>query len=253
MLVTDQTGPVLTLTIDDPERRNPLTNAVVTEMTRAIHSADESVRVIVVTGSETKAFCAGGDLAGGFFDDPIATHRARAELANLFRSMRRCRQPIVARVNGHALAGGFGLMLACDIAVAADHARFGMPEINVGLWPMMITALVQRSLPEKVAIDLMMTGRQIPATEALAIGAISRVVDAAELDATVSELVEALTAKSPEVLALGKQSFYAASDLGFDAALESLAVGLTAVALTEDAKEGTSAFIEKRPPNFVGR
>lgn len=253
MLVTEQAGPVLNLTIDDPERRNPLTNEVVAAMSVAVRTVADDVRVIVITGSGTKAFCAGGDLAGGFFDNPIETHAERAGLAHLFRDLRACPQPVVARVNGHALAGGFGLMLACDIAIAADHARFGMPEINVGLWPMMISALVQRALPEKIAMDLMMTGRLITALEALAIGAISSVTTFAELDATVAGLVDSLVAKSPAVLAIGKQSFYAASDLGFDAALEQLATGLTMVAMTEDAKEGTAAFVEKRPPNFVGR
>ena len=253
MLVTEQAGPVLKLTIDDPERRNPLTNEVVAAMSEAVRTVAGDVRVIVVTGSGRKAFCAGGDLAGGFFDNPIETHSERAGLADLFRAIRNCPQPVVARVNGHALAGGFGLMLACDIAIAADHARFGMPEINVGLWPMMISALVQRALPEKAAIDLMMTGRQITAPEALAIGAISRVATGEELDDKVADLVDTLVAKSPAILAIGKQSFYAASDLGFDAALELLATGLTVVAMTEDAREGTTAFIEKRPPNFVGR
>ncbi len=253
MLVTEQAGPVLNLTIDDPERRNPLTNDLVAALSEAIRTVADDVRVIIITGSGPKAFCAGGDLAGGFFDNPIETHSERAGLAGLFRAIRDCPQPVVARVNGHALAGGFGLMLACDIAIAADHARFGMPEINVGLWPMMISALVQRALPEKVAIELMMTGRQITATEALAIGAVSRVVTTAELDAVVAELVNSLVAKSSAILALGKQSFYTASDLGFDAALDLLATGLTVVAMTEDAREGTTAFIEKRPPNFVGR
>lgn len=253
MLVAEQTGPVLKLTINDPERRNPLTNEVVAAMCEAVRSVAEDVRVIVITGSGTKAFCAGGDLAGGFFDNPVETHSERAGLAELFRVIRSCPQPVVARVNGHALAGGFGLMLACDIAIAADHARFGMPEINVGLWPMMISALVQRALPEKVAIDLMMTGRQVTASEARTIGAVSRVAPALELDAMVDELVDSLVAKSSAILAIGKQSFYAASDLGFDAALEMLATGLTVVAMTEDAREGTTAFVEKRPPNFVGR
>ncbi len=253
MLLTEQAGPVLTLAINDPERRNPLTNEVVESMTEAIGSAGESVRVIVVTGTGDKAFCAGGDLAGGFFENPIETHRQRGGLAELFRSMRLARQPIVARVNGHALAGGFGLMLACDLAVASDRATFGMPEINVGLWPMMISALVHQSLPQKLAFDLMMSGRRMTASEALAAGAVSRVVPGADLDMTVEQLVASLLEKSPAVLALGKASFYASVDMGFDAALDSLAGGLTAVALTEDAREGTRAFVEKRPANFTGR
>lgn len=253
MLLTEQAGPVLTLAINDPERRNPLTNDVVEGLTEAIGSAGDSVRVIVVTGTGEQAFCAGGDLAGGFFENPIETHRQRGSLAELFRSMRLASQPIVARVNGHALAGGFGLMLACDMAVAADDATFGMPEINVGLWPMMISALVHQTLPQKLAFDLMMSGRRMTASEALAAGAVSRVVPGTDLDTTVDELVASLLEKSPAILALGKASFYSTVDMGFDAALDALAGGLTAVALTEDAKEGTRAFVEKRPANFTGR
>lgn len=253
MLLAEQDGPVLRLTINDPERRNPLTNQVVAAMTEAITGASEVTQVIVISGAGEKAFCAGGDLSGGFFESPIETHRERSGLASLFRAMRSARQPVVARVNGHALAGGFGLMLACDIALAADHATFGTPEINVGLWPMMISAVVQRALPEKVALDLMMSGRRIGAPEAAAIGAVSRVVAADELDVAVDELVGALVDRSPVILALGKASFYAAADMGFDAAIEMLAGGLTVVALTDDAREGTSAFVEKRSPNFTGR
>jgi len=253
MLLTEQAGPVLTLAINDPERRNPLTNEVVDGLTEAIRSAGDTVRVIVLTGTGENSFCAGGDLAGGFFENPIETHRPRGGLTDLFRSMRMARQPIVARVNGHALAGGFGLMLAGDIAVAADHATFGMPEINVGLWPMMISALVHQALPQKLAIDLMMSGRRITASEALAAGAVSRVVASIDLDTAVQELVASLLEKSPAILALGKAGFYSTGDMGFDSALDSLAGGLTAVALTEDAREGTTAFVEKRPANFTGR
>ncbi len=253
MLLAEQDGPILRLTINDPERRNPLTNGVVAAMTEAIVGVNEATKVIVISGAGQKAFCAGGDLSGGFFDSPIQTHRERSGLADLFRAMRSARQPIVARVNGHALAGGFGLMLACDIAVAVDTATFGTPEVTVGLWPMMISAVVQRALPEKIALDLMMSGRRIDAAEASAIGAVSRVVAAEALDATVDDLVAVLCDRSPAILALGKASFYAAGDMGFDAALDMLAGGLTAIALTDDAQEGTAAFVEKRSPNFTGR
>lgn len=253
MLLKSQVGPVLTLTIDDPERRNPLTTRVIEELTDSVRTADSETRIIVVTGAGDKAFCAGGDLAGGFFDSPIETHRQRSGLADLFRAMRAAPQPIVARVNGHALAGGFGLMLACDLAVTTDRATFGMPEVSVGLWPMMISAVVQRALPQKVALDLMLSGRRIDAAEAFRIGAVSRVVPHDELDIVVDELVGSVVASSAAIVGFGKAAFYGAADMGFDAALDLLATGLTAVALTEDAREGTAAFIEKRSPDFSGR
>ncbi len=253
MLRTDSSAGRLTFTIDDPDRRNPLTDEVIGELIEGFNAIPDDVRVVVITGAGDKAFCAGGDLKGGFFDDPLATHRDRSRLAELFRLMRRSDQPVVARVNGHALAGGFGLMLACDMAIGVDHASFGAPEVTVGLFPMMITTVIQRSLPPKVALDLMMSGRRLSADEALKIGALSQVVPAPMLDESVDELVDGLMAKSKAVLAMGKHSFYAVQDLSFDAALDHLAVGLTSVAMTDDAREGLAAFVGKRTPDFKGR
>jgi enoyl-CoA hydratase len=167
--------------------------------------------------------------------------------------MRRCGKPVIARVNGHALAGGFGLAAACDIVIAADTATFGAPEVKVGLWPMMITAVLQRAVPHKVALELMMTGRRIDAAEAQRIGIVSRVVPLADLDGAIDETVEALAALSPAVLRMGKDAFYAVEDLGFDAALDHLHNGLTATAMTEDAAEGVAAFLQKRAPEWRGR
>jgi len=253
MLHTDIAGGRLTFTIDDPERRNPLTDDVIAGLIDGFNDIPEDARVAVITGAGDKAFCAGGDLSGGFFDEPLTTHRERSRLAELFRLMRRSDLPVVARVNGHALAGGFGLMLACDMAIGVEGARFGAPEITVGLFPMMITTVIQRSLPAKVAMDLMMSGRHITAQEALEIGAVSQVVPLAALDESIDELVDGLMAKSKAVLAMGKHSFYAVQDMSFDAALDHLAVGLTSVAMTDDAREGLAAFVGKRTPEFEGR
>ena len=255
MLTYEEAAPRATLTINDPDRRNPMSvdvmRAVLDKLQTAI--ANPEVKVIVITGAGDRAFSAGGDLTGGFVDEPMALHNARGVLAEIFRTMRRGGKPTVARVNGHALAGGFGLAAACDIVIAVDRAKFGMPEINVGLWPMMISAILQRAMPRKAALELMMTGRLISADEAQQLGVVSRVVADRELDATVDEVVADLASKSPAILELGRDSFYAVEDMGFDAALDHLQVGLTLVTMTEDAAEGVAAFVEKRPPQWSGR
>lgn len=244
-----------TLMINDPGRRNPMSAETIESMHRFTRQAldDESVRVMVYTGAGDRAFSAGGDLAAGFVDDPLGLHRARGRLADLFRLMWRGGKPTVARVNGHALAGGFGLAVACDITVCVDDAKLGTPEIDVGLWPMMISAVLGRVMPPKAVLDLMMTGRLIGPDEALALGAVNRVVPRHRLDAAVDEVVETLLSKSPVILAMGRDSFYAMLGMGPEAALDLLQTGLTAVSMTEDAQEGVLAFVEKRPARWQGR
>src|SRR5947208_8365390 len=156
--------PVARITIDRPEKRNALNVTVMTELRAAFGRAraDEAIRVVVLTGAGDKAFSAGGDL-GGFTAEQskVEQHRLRGTLADLFEDMTRLGKPIIARVNGHALAGGFGLMCACDLVVAADTAEYGMPEINTGLWPFIITAVVRHAMPERKALELMMTGERV--------------------------------------------------------------------------------------------
>lgn len=214
---------------------------------------DPEVRVLVYTGSGEQAFCAGADLDGGIFDDPVGLHRRRSALADLFRLMIRGGKPTIARVNGHALGGGFGLMCACDIVICVEDAKLGTPEVRVGVWPMLISAVLVRNMPRRVLLEMMMTGRLLTPPEAVALGAVSRVVERNRLDQTVSETVRSLTARSPAALQLGKDTFWMVNDLGIDAALDFLAGGLTATLLTEDAPEGISAFVEKRPAVWSGR
>lgn len=241
-----------TITIADPARRNPMSVETMEALRDATRRAidDPAVRVLVYTGAGDRAFSAGGDLSGSFVDDPVGLHRARGALADLFRLMHRGGKPTVARVNGHALAGGFGLAVACDVTICVEGAKLGTTEVKVGLWPMMISALLTRVMPRKAALELMLTGRLIDPEEAHRLGAVSRVVPTDQLDAAVEETVRALAANSPATVAIGRDSFYAISDLDFDAALDRLQTGLTATAMTEDAAEGIAAFIEKRPPTW---
>ena len=250
MIRYEVTGGRATITIADPERRNPLSTEAMSDLLAATREglSDPTVRVIVYTGEGDRAFSAGGDLGGGFIDDPLGLHRSRGALADLFRLMIRGGKPTVARVNGHALAGGFGLAVACDIVICVSDAKLGTPEINVGLWPMMISAVLSRSMPRKAVLEMMMTGRVITPEEALSLGAVSRVVERGRLDEVVDEVVDALSSKSAATLELGRDSFYAISDLDLDSALDRLQTGLTSIALTDDAREGVAAFIEKRPP-----
>lgn len=255
MLRLEVSDHVATITIDDPDKANALSNAAMGELADAVRSAgsDDAVRVIVITGAGDRAFSAGGDLAGGFVDEPIAGHGERGALADLIRAMRQCPRPIVARVNGHALGGGLGVVAACDLAIASDDALFGTPEISVGLWPMMITAVLRPLVPRRPLLEMMLTGRRFGAAEATDLGVINRAVPASDLDQAIRETVDALAAQSPAVLALGKAAFYAVEDMDLDTALDHLHIGLTALATTEDAQEGVKAFLDKRDPRWRGR
>lgn len=243
------------LTIDRPERRNALSWAATAELRRALADAkaDEEVRVVVLTGAGDKAFCAGADL-GGMADRAGFTelHESRGEMAQLFRDLYALGKPTIARVRGYALAGGFGLALACDLLVAADDAVFGTPEIEVGLWPHMITVPMIRSMPPKRALELMLTGRRVDAAEAERLGFVTRVVPVAELDNAVDELASALAERSPLALRQGRDSFYAVWDQTVDASLRLLHPLLTVTASSDDAAEGIAAFADKRQPRWTG-
>ncbi len=249
-------GSVATITIDRAEARNALSPGVVTGLSEALTVAEalDEVSVAVLTGAGDKAFCAGGDL-GGMTDTGgrVGAHLVRAEVGELVKQMRVSRLPIVARVNGHALAGGFGLMLACDLVVAADDAEMGTPEVNLGLWPFMITALIQRDIPRKIAMDLMLTGKRITALTGERWGFVNTVVPRADLDSAVAGLTSVLSSKSPLVVSLGKRSFYRAEDMPMDAAIDYLAGMLTLCLESEDTVEGVSAFFQKRPPEWKNR
>jgi enoyl-CoA hydratase/carnithine racemase len=247
---------VAQLTINRPERRNAMSWNVIRLLRARLADikADPTARVVVLTGAGERAFCAGADLGGmaegaGAYD----LHQERGELALLFRDLWELGKPTVARVRGYALAGGFGLALACDLVVAADDAVFGTPEIDVGLWPFMITVPLVRSMPPKKALELMMTGRRVHADEADRIGFVTTVVPVERLDAEVDQLARSLASKSSAILALGRDSFYGVWDTAADEALRVLHPLLALTTELDDSREGISAFIEKRPPQWRDR
>lgn len=253
-LLVDVADRVATITLNRPDKRNSLSWGLIGELRKAIAQAkdDPEVRVVVITGAGERAFCAGADL-GGMAEGAsyVDLHDGRGQLALLFRDLWELGKPTIARVRGYALAGGFGLALACDLVVAADDAVFGTPEIDVGLWPHMITVPLTRSMPPKKALELMMTGRRVNASEAEHIGFVTSVVPPERLDSEVADLASVLAAKSPVALRLGRDSFYGSWDLAADEALRMLHSQITVTASTEDAAEGIAAFAEKRKPRWA--
>jgi enoyl-CoA hydratase/carnithine racemase len=262
----DHSGGVGRITINRPERRNAMSWSVMTGIRQALAEAkaDPDVRVIVLTGAGDKAFCSGADLGAmgdhpsGSGDEPaeegfLERHQSRGELAALFQDLWHLGKPTMARVQGWAMAGGLGLALACDLVVASDRARFGAPEINVGLWPYMITVPLMRSMPPKKALELMLTGRVVDAAEAQSIGFVNQVVPHDELDAATDALAATLASKSPTVMRLGREAFYGVWDMAATDALAHLHAMLTLTNQTDDAAEGIAAFLEKRPAEWTGR
>ena len=249
----DKTARVATLTINRPERRNALSWDVVRGLREGIATAksDPAVRVLVLTGGGEKAFSAGADLGSMQGQDAVAMHADRGELAGLFEDLWTLGKPTVARVRGYALAGGFAVAVACDLVVAADDAIFGAPEIDVGLWPFMAMIPFVRSMPPKVALELMLTGRRVDAAEAARLGFTTKVVPVDRLDDEVADLVSVLAAKAPEAIRMGLTSFHVALDLGAHEALAMLHPLLSVAASGEEAREGIAAFTEKRQPSWA--
>ena len=255
-LLIELSNGIARLTINRPERRNSLSWGVISTLRAAVASAkqDPEARVVVITGAGEQAFSAGADLSGMRGDESYAEiHDARGEMARLFLDLDRLGKPTIARVRGYCLAGGFGLALACDLVIASDDSVFGTPEINVGLWPYMITVPLTRSMAPKKALELMMTGRRIDAAEADRLGLLTKVVPVADLDAEVDALASTLASKSSAVMRLGRDSFYSVLGRAPADALAQLHPLLTVNTSLEDATEGITAFIEKRPPEWRDR
>ncbi len=251
-------GAVATVTLNQPEKRNPLSAAMVRDLGSALAwcRGEAAVRVVVLTGAGDKAFCAGADLRSSFDvgASPLERHHDRRGIAELFLLLRDLGKPVVGRINGHALAGGFGLACACDLLLAVESATFGTPEINVGVWPMMISAVLARNLPRKVVLEMMLLGDRWTAAQLKDAGLVSKVAGSlGELDELTAAIAAQLAAKSPLVMRLGRDAFYRMEDMTLDEALAYLHAQLTLVTLSEDSQEGVKAFLEKREPDFKGR
>lgn len=247
---------VATIVLNRPARRNAMSPGLVTLLRRRLAevAADDRARVVVLTGAGTQAFCAGGDLAGGMTGGGfLASVVEKGEFVHVVRALHGLGKPVIAALNGDALGGGVGLLLACDLAIAADDVKIGLPEVKVGLWPMMVTALLVRHVGRKVASELMFLGERIAAERARELGLINRVVPRASFDQEVRALAGTLAERSPAVMRLGKEALYGTADMPLEGALWALRDRLVVNTMLEDAAEGVMAFLEKRPPIWKGR
>ena len=251
-LLYDVENNVARLTINREAQRNAISLEAIDLFSKCLDEAetDEKVRVILITGSGDKAFCAGADL-GGAVDGKI--QQGFKSYAKLITRLSSYPKPVVARINGACMAGGMGLMLACDIVIARNDVTFGTPEVNVGLWPMMIGALIYRNVLRKKAMEMILLGERLTADQALEMGLITRAVPPDELDGEIDQILKSLAAKSPIGMKIGKEAFYAMADMPFEEAVDFLSGKIAEVAATEDAIEGITAFIEKRKPKFTGK
>jgi enoyl-CoA hydratase len=252
----DAADGVATITLDQPETRNALSDELLDDLIAACERArdDDAVRCVVLTSSHEKVFSSGGNLAGFAADVPLAhKHAAIDRFPRLFRLLGELGKPSLCAANGHVLAGALGLALACDLVVAREGVRFGTPEINVGVFPFMIMALIYRNVGRKKTNELLLLGEQISAEEAERLGLVNRVVPAAEFDAAVDDWAQRLAAKSPVLMRMGKDAMYRQQDMAFEDALDFLRAQLAIAFATDDIQEGVKAFFEKRDPVWTGR
>lgn len=252
LAVTRDSG-VLRLHIDREPKRNALNGEVLGGMLAALRQPGDA-RVVLVTSAGDRVFCSGADLVQMAPDATgLEVHESRGLLREVALAMAGCPLPVVAGVQGLCLAGGVGLALGCDVVLASDAAAFGLPEVDLGLWPFMVSALLARHVSPKRAMEMMLSARRVPAAEALQMGLVSRVVPAAALHDETEALVAALAAKPPVAVRLGKASFQAAMETPLAPALDAMQAQLSLLNTTEDAAEGVGAFLQKRQPQWKGR
>ena len=256
-ILYDVTGDgVATVALNQPDTRNALSNQLLTDLTDALEEArdDERVRCVVLASTHEKVFSSGGSLDQFAAEvPPVHKHFGTERFPRLFRTIMQLGKPTICAANGHVLAGALGVALACDLIVASEQATFGTPEINVGVFPFMIMALIYRNVPRKKTNELLLLGERLSAEEAREAGIVNRVVPAGELDAAVDEWAVKLAGKSPVLMKLGKDAMYRQLDMPFEDALDFLRAQLSLAFTTEDIQEGVTAFFEKREPRWKGR
>jgi enoyl-CoA hydratase/carnithine racemase len=245
-------GAVLWLTIAREERRNAMSHGVLAGMARAMADAqsDRSLRAIVVTGAGEKAFCAGADLqaAQAFTTDYSEPY---GHLAMLLRRAKASTLPLVARVNGACMAGGMGLLSMCDLAVAARHAVFGLPEVKVGVFPAQVLSVLQQLVPRRRLAEMCLTGEPLSSAQALEYGLVNYVDD--DLDGRLDWLLQRILDKSPAAIRRGLYTMKKIETMGFEESMSFTESQIALFTLTEDAREGQQAFQQKRKPQWSGR
>src|SRR5256885_1590734 len=254
-LLDERRGPIRLLTLNRPAQRNALSPDLLGKLRAALQDAerDDGARVVCITGSGDRAFCAGADLSLVAAGEALAAHEGRRAYSGLLLDLSRLGKPVVACINGAAVAGGLGIVASCDFAVATEEAHFALPEIDVGLFPYVALAPLVRVLGRRRALELAMTGRRVDAREALAIGLVNAVVPRAGLWERTEPLLQTLAGKSPAVMRLGRRAFYGMQDVPFESQLEAMTLQLGLNAGLEDTAEGISAFLERRKPEWKGR
>jgi enoyl-CoA hydratase len=247
---------VATISMNVPDTRNALSSELLGDLIGAFESArdDERVRCVVLGSTHEKVFSAGGSLDQFAADVPLVhKHFGTERFPRLFKLIMQLGKPTICAAGGHVLAGALGIALACDLVIAKDSATFGTPEINVGVFPFMIMALIYRNVPRKKANELLLLGDRLSADEAREAGIVHRVVPADEFDAAVDDWAVRLASKSPVLMKLGKDAMYRQLDMPFEDALDHLRSQLSIAFTTEDIQEGVRAFFEKRDPSWTGR